>query len=113
MMTIQISSWVPLHLNITKKNSGTILFVLLELEIKTLQNTPSDADNLRRLLQKKQRQKEEDMHIQDTQRLVTAEIEMSLYVFYKILDLYFIDHRYRLSPHLSYIAAYVNGHLCH
>jgi hypothetical protein len=47
----------------------------LELEIKTLQNAPRDADNLRRLLELKQRQKEEAMHIQDTQRLVT-EIEM-------------------------------------
>jgi hypothetical protein len=47
----------------------------LELEIKTLQNAPRDADKLRRLLELKQRQKEEAMHIQDTQRLVT-EIEM-------------------------------------
>jgi hypothetical protein len=30
----------------------------LELEIKTLQNAPRDADKLRRLLQVKQRQKE-------------------------------------------------------
>jgi hypothetical protein len=47
----------------------------LELEIKTLQNAPRDADKLRRLLELKQRQKEEAMHIEDTQRLVT-EIEM-------------------------------------
>jgi hypothetical protein len=47
----------------------------LELEIKTLQNAPRDADKLRKLLELKQRQKEEAMHIQDTQRLVT-EIEM-------------------------------------
>jgi hypothetical protein len=47
----------------------------LELEIKTLQNAPRDADKLRRLLELKQRQKEGAMHIQDTQRLVT-EIEM-------------------------------------
>jgi hypothetical protein len=47
----------------------------LELEIKTLQNAPRDADKLRLLLELKQRQKEEAMHIQDTQRLVT-EIEM-------------------------------------
>ena len=48
----------------------------LELEIKTLQNAPRDADKLRRLLETKQRQKEEEAdHIEDTQRLVT-EIEM-------------------------------------
>jgi hypothetical protein len=47
----------------------------LELEIKTLQNAPRDADKLRRLLELKQRQKEEAMHIEDKQRLVT-EIEM-------------------------------------
>ena len=46
-----------------------------ELEIKTLQNAPRDAAKLRRLLEVKQRQKEEAMHIEDTQRLVT-EIEM-------------------------------------
>jgi hypothetical protein len=40
----------------------------LELEINTLQNAPRDADKLRRLLELKQRQKEEAMHIQDTQR---------------------------------------------
>jgi hypothetical protein len=47
----------------------------LELEIKTLQNAPRDEDKLRRLLEIKQRQKEEADHIEDTQRLVT-EIEM-------------------------------------
>ncbi len=47
----------------------------LELEIKTLQNAPRDADKLEQLLKVKQRQKEEAMHIEDTQRLVT-EIEM-------------------------------------
>jgi hypothetical protein len=51
----------------------------LELEIKTLQNAPRDADRLRRLLEIKQRQKEEAMHIEDTQRLVT-EIEMLKFV---------------------------------
>jgi hypothetical protein len=40
-----------------------------------LQNAPRDADKLRRLLEIKQRQKKEAMHIEDTQRLVT-EIEM-------------------------------------
>ena len=52
----------------------------LELEIKTLQNAPRDADKLRKLLELKQRQKEEEaMHIEDTQRLVT-EIEMLMIV---------------------------------
>jgi hypothetical protein len=53
----------------------------LELEIKTLENAPRDADRVRRLLQIKQRQKEEAMHIEDTQRLV-AEIEMLKVVLY-------------------------------
>ena len=38
----------------------------LELEIKTLQNAPRDADKLRRLLEIKQRQKQETDHIEDT-----------------------------------------------
>jgi hypothetical protein len=54
----------------------------LELQIKTLQEAPRDAEKLKRLLQVKQRQKEEEeaMHIEDTQRLVT-EIEMLKVVF--------------------------------
>jgi hypothetical protein len=55
----------------------------LELEIKTLQNAPRDADKLRRLLETKQRQKEEADHIEDTQRLVT-EIEMLKVVLYLV-----------------------------
>jgi hypothetical protein len=55
----------------------------LELEIKTLQNAPRDAEKLRRLLEIKQRQKEEAMHIEDTQRLVT-EIEMLKVVLYLV-----------------------------
>ena len=47
----------------------------LELEIKTLENAPRDADKLERLLKVKRRKKEEAMHIEDTERLVT-EIEM-------------------------------------
>jgi methyl coenzyme M reductase beta subunit len=54
-----------------------------ELEIKTLQNAPRDADKLRKLLEVKQRQKEEAMHIEDTQRLVT-EIEMLKVVLYMV-----------------------------
>jgi hypothetical protein len=55
----------------------------LELEIKTLQNAPRDAEKLERLLKAKQRQKEEAMHIEDTQRLVT-EIEMLKVVSYLV-----------------------------
>jgi hypothetical protein len=40
----------------------------LELEIKTLQNAPRDADKLKRLLEVKQRQKEEAMDIEDTHK---------------------------------------------
>jgi hypothetical protein len=55
----------------------------LELEIKTLQNAPRDADKLRRLLEVKQRQKEQAMHIEDTERLVT-EIEMLKVVLFLV-----------------------------
>jgi hypothetical protein len=55
----------------------------LELEIKTLQNAPRDADKLRQLLELKQRQKEEADHIEDTQRLAT-EIEMLKVVLYLV-----------------------------
>jgi hypothetical protein len=47
----------------------------LELQIKTLENAPRDAEKLERLLKAKRRQKEEAIDIEDTQRLVT-EIEM-------------------------------------
>src|SRR5919108_5294809 len=55
----------------------------LELEIKTLQNAPRDAAKLRKLLEIKQRQKEEADHIEDTQRLVT-EIEMLKVVLFLV-----------------------------
>jgi hypothetical protein len=55
----------------------------LELEIRTLQNAPRDADKLRKLLEVKQRQKEEADHIEDTQRLVT-EIEMLKVVLFLV-----------------------------
>jgi hypothetical protein len=55
----------------------------LELEIKTLQNAPRDADKLRKLLEVKQRQKDEADHIEDTQRLVT-EIEMLKVVLFLV-----------------------------
>jgi hypothetical protein len=43
----------------------------LELEIKTLQNASRDEEKLEALLKVKERQKEEAMHIEDTERLVT------------------------------------------
>jgi hypothetical protein len=55
----------------------------LELEIKAPQNAPRDADKLRRLLERKRRQKEEADHIEDTQRLVT-EIEMLKVVLFLV-----------------------------
>jgi hypothetical protein len=45
-------------------------------QIKTLlQNAPRDADKLERLLKVRERQKDEAMYMEDTQRLMT-EIEM-------------------------------------
>ncbi len=55
----------------------------LQLEIKTLQNAPRDADKLRKLLEIKQRQKEEAIHIEGTQRLVT-EIELLKVVLFLV-----------------------------
>jgi hypothetical protein len=54
-----------------------------ELQIKTLQNTPRDEDKLEALLKVKERQKEETMHIEDTQRLFT-EIEMLQVILYLV-----------------------------
>jgi hypothetical protein len=54
-----------------------------KLQIKTLQNAPRDPDKLERLLKVKQRQKEEAMHIEYTQRVVT-EIEMLRVVLYLV-----------------------------
>lgn len=54
-----------------------------KLQIKTLQNAPRDPDKLERLLKIKKRQKEEDMHIEETERLVT-QIEMLKVVLYLV-----------------------------
>jgi hypothetical protein len=56
----------------------------LELQIKTLQNAPRDSDKLEQLLKVKERQKEEAIHMDDTQRLVTEEIEMLKVVLYLV-----------------------------
>jgi hypothetical protein len=55
----------------------------LELEIKTLQNTPRDEGKLRKLLKLKERQNEQVTHIEGSQRLVT-EIEMLKVVLYLV-----------------------------
>jgi hypothetical protein len=47
----------------------------LGLEINTLQNAPSEADKLTRLLQLKNRQKDEAIHIGDTEGLVTQRLK--------------------------------------
>src|SRR5215208_2238811 len=54
-----------------------------ELEIETLQNAPRDEDKLRELLKLKEKQNEQAIHIEDTQRLVT-EIEMLKVVLYLV-----------------------------
>jgi hypothetical protein len=56
---------------------------LLELQIKTLQNSPRDADKLERILNVKKIQKDEAMHIEDTERLAT-EIEMLKVVLFLV-----------------------------
>jgi len=56
----------------------------LELQIKTLQEAPRDAEKLERLLKSKRRQKEEAMDLEDKQRLVTEEIEMREVVLYLV-----------------------------
>jgi hypothetical protein len=60
---------------ILSQQSKPIINKDLELQIKTLQNAPRDPDKLKRLLRLKERQKDEAMHMEDTQRLV-IEIEM-------------------------------------
>jgi hypothetical protein len=60
-----------------------LFFIIKELEIETLENALRDAAKLERLLQIKQRQKEEAMHIEDTRRLVT-EIEMLKVVLFLV-----------------------------
>jgi hypothetical protein len=54
-------------------------------QIRTFQNALRDADKLEQLLKVKQRQKEEAMHIEDIQRLVTGGIEMLKVVLYLVM----------------------------
>jgi hypothetical protein len=70
-----------LRLSKVTQLSGVSLGSLFELETKTLQNALIDPDKLERLLQVKRIQKEEATNIEDTERLVTEEIEMLKVVF--------------------------------
>jgi hypothetical protein len=54
--------------------------------IKTLENAPRDANKLRRVFASKQRQKDEAMNIEDTQRLVTEEMKILNVVLYLVLS---------------------------
>jgi hypothetical protein len=65
---------------INKQNNNPAVNRHFKLQIKTLQNAPRDADKLELLLKVKERQKEEAMHMEDIQRLVT-EIEMLKVVY--------------------------------
>ena len=47
----------------------------LDLEISALQNAPSEAEKLTRLLQLKNRQKDDAIHIGDTEGLVTERLK--------------------------------------
>jgi hypothetical protein len=84
----------------------------LELEIRTLQNAPRDAAKLRKLLELKQRQKDEADHIGDTQMLV-AEIEMLKVVLYLV---YIYVTPSQMLPAIItdyYRAGLVRRYLCH
>jgi hypothetical protein len=66
---------------IDEEHNSSVVNRDFKLKIKTLlQNAPRDPDKLERLLKVKERQNEEAIHIDDTQRLVT-EIEMLKVVF--------------------------------
>jgi hypothetical protein len=65
---------------IDEEHNSSVVNRDFKLKIKTLQNAPRDPDKLKRLLKIKERQKEEAMYMEDTQRLVT-EIEMLKVVF--------------------------------
>jgi hypothetical protein len=68
---------------IDEEHNSSVVNEHFKLQIKTLQNAPRDPEKLEGLLKIKKRQKEEAVHIEDTQRLVT-EIEMLKVVLYCI-----------------------------
>ena len=57
----------------------------LELEIKTLENAPRDVDKVEHLLKVKQKQREDAMYIEDTERLATT-IEVLKVVLYVMVQ---------------------------
>jgi hypothetical protein len=68
---------------INEQHNSSVVNKHFKLQIKTLQNAPRDPEKLEWLLKIKERQKEEAMHMKDTQRLVT-EIEMLQVVLYLV-----------------------------
>jgi hypothetical protein len=78
-----------------------------ELQIKTLQNAPRDEGKLKALLKVKERQNEEAMHIEDTQRLVTEEIEMLKVVLRLVRRDTHTYARMHTSIQLTYIHAHI------
>ena len=69
---------------INEQHTNPIVNKHFELQIKTLQNAPRDPEKLERLLRLKERQKKEAMYMEDTERLVTEEIEMLKLVLYLV-----------------------------
>jgi hypothetical protein len=65
---------------INEQHNSSIVNRDFKLQMKTLQNAPRDPDKLERLLKVKERQMEEAIYMDDTERLIT-EIEMPKVVF--------------------------------
>jgi hypothetical protein len=71
-------------LKVIAKNSSRKQTFQIADQDSSSKNAPREADKLRRLMQVKQRQKEEEaMYFEDTERLVT-EIEMLKVVLYLV-----------------------------
>jgi hypothetical protein len=68
---------------IDEEHNSSVVNGDFKLKIRTLQNGPRDADKLKQLLKVKERQKDEAMYMEYTQRLVT-EIEMLKVVLYLV-----------------------------
>jgi hypothetical protein len=62
---------------IDEEHNSSVVNRDFKLKIKTLENAPRDPDKLQRLLQSKEREKDEAMHFEDTDRLVTEEMDIS------------------------------------
>jgi hypothetical protein len=60
---------------IDEQHNSSVVNRDFKLKIRTLRNAPRDPDKLERLLQSKERENDEAMHIKDIERLV-IEIEM-------------------------------------